>query len=61
MRALSELPPEIDYYCSECKAERRFRLSGFARFGYYYVCTVCGRLRIFEDAELDWIIWKMRK
>jgi len=61
VRALSELPPEIDWYCPECKTERKFRLSGFARFGYAYVCSVCGRERIFEDAELDWAIWRMKK
>jgi hypothetical protein len=58
MRALSEIPLEILYYCPEGKKEEVFVFSGFVRFGYIYRCKEHAREIIIEDAQLDWIIAK---
>jgi hypothetical protein len=58
MKALSEIPLEIRWYCPEEKEERVFKFAGIARFGYFYICEVCSREVIIEDKQLDWIIEK---
>jgi len=54
MKPFRELPLELKLFCVECKNVQIFALSGFARNGFFYRCTKCGKMKILIEEEIDY-------
>ena len=52
------LPPFLYLWCEECKTITKHRLSGIYRYGYAYMCLVCGREQILSEERIAYELGK---